>query len=567
MLSTMVNDELTFGRFRLQTGRQLLADGEPVALGAKPLGILSVLVAANGELVTKDRLIEQVWPGMVVEENTLQAHVSTIRKVMGEEGRWIATVPGHGYRFTGPRPGVGGPTAKSAKIDPPTPSVGIPPNRWRKSWAPFLGGVLVLAAAGGLAWWRWSPRPSNAVQIERYIVLPFANHTGDPRNDDFADALTDAVAGRIAARTWDSQVVSHNKSFAYKGQAINEAKLAEDLDLTYIVEGSLLPAASGFVVSATVVDARTGTQIATNSAQSSKGDIDTQRQSLVTGVVDQVLSNIFRHEKSQIAAGNEDNTDIRNLLIRAETSWGDPTLDNWAASMALIDKALALDPHNVHALSLAGASRIEFVIAFAFSNDAERTRVLDEAETNLLEAARIDPKRTIVHMKLGDLHAAQGRHDAARAEFERALELDPSNAYALDRLALEDIYAGEPEAAQAKLERALQLNPDDAYQIDGDTALMRFNQGQDDAALAAIRQAVTIKSGGPWAWIYLTGLLQLTGHPDEAQAALATLRQLNPHVTIAKLRLADKNTSQRYREPQERLYAALKAAGLEEGTQ
>ena len=277
-----------------------------------------------------------------------------------------------------------------------------------------------------------------------------------------------------------------------------------------------------------------------------------------------MLSSIFRFEKNRIATGYENDGDIRNLLIRAETSWGDPTVDNWAESMALIDKALALDPRNVHALSLAGASRIEFVSAFAYADEAERTRMLAEADVNLSEATRIDPKRTIIHMKLGDLRAAQGLHEAARAEFGRALELDPSNAHALDRLALEDIFAGDPDAAQAKLARALELNPDDAYQIEGDTALMLLNQGQDEAALAAIRQAVTIKAGGQQAWIYLTGLLQLTGHPEEAKAALVTLRQLIRHLTIAKLRLADKNTSQRYRDAQERLYGALRQVGLPE---
>src|SRR5258708_2285773 len=98
----MAQDELAFGRFRLQPGRQLLLDGGPISLGAKPLNILTVLVAAEGDLVTKDELIERVWPGMVVEENAVQAHISAIRKALGDDGRRIATVPGRGYRFSGP---------------------------------------------------------------------------------------------------------------------------------------------------------------------------------------------------------------------------------------------------------------------------------------------------------------------------------------------------------------------------------------------------------------------------------------------------------------------------------
>src|ERR1700743_1108373 len=94
--------ELAFGRFRLQPGRQLLLGNDPIPLGAKPLNILTALVTAQGDLVTKDELIQRVWPGMVVEENAIQAHISAIRKLLGEDARLIATVPGRGYRFAGP---------------------------------------------------------------------------------------------------------------------------------------------------------------------------------------------------------------------------------------------------------------------------------------------------------------------------------------------------------------------------------------------------------------------------------------------------------------------------------
>ena len=92
--------ELTFSNFVLRTNeRQLLADGNPVMLGARAFDVLCVLVERAGLLVTKTQLYELVWPGLIVEENNLQVHISTLRKVLGPE--LIATVPGRGYRFTG----------------------------------------------------------------------------------------------------------------------------------------------------------------------------------------------------------------------------------------------------------------------------------------------------------------------------------------------------------------------------------------------------------------------------------------------------------------------------------
>jgi len=568
----MAQCELAFGRFRLQPGRQLLVDGKPVALGAKPLNILGILAAAGGDLVTKDELIERVWPGMVVEENALQAHISAIRKVMGEDGRWIATVPGHGYRFEGPlhRAGDGAaPSEPRAPDKSSAPAIRAVPHVSRRFSGTLIAGALVLfVVAAGLASWRWSrPSTTQGILPERYLVLPFVNRTGDPHNDDFADALTDTVAARIAAQTWDSEVVGHNKAFNYKGQEINEMKLAEQLNLTYIVEGSLLPGDGGIEASATIVDAQTGTQMASFSARPPKGENKVEPQWIAAGLVNQAQWAITRARRRQVVAGKIDDGDIRNLLVRAKIAMDGQSLDKaWPAVVSLIDKALKLDPHNVHALCVAAAARIQYVGVFAYRDEAERTAKLNEAEPLLENAVRIEPTRIMSHLLLGDLRIAQGRHDAARAEYQRALDLDPLSADGLEGLAVADIFSGNPEAAQPKLDRARVINPEDVYLIDGDLAFMRLTLGQDADALVAIHEAATANSTDPWTWMALAGLLQLNNHPDEARAALTTLRRLSPGITIAKLRLADANTAPLYRQSMERLYAALKEAGLEEGS-
>jgi DNA-binding winged helix-turn-helix (wHTH) protein len=87
-----------FGRFELQADkRRLLAAGAPVDVGARAFDLLAVLVERDGHLVTKDELLERVWPNAVVEENTLQAQVSALRKILGTDA--IATISGRGYRF------------------------------------------------------------------------------------------------------------------------------------------------------------------------------------------------------------------------------------------------------------------------------------------------------------------------------------------------------------------------------------------------------------------------------------------------------------------------------------
>src|SRR5215471_8649204 len=101
-----MSEAFAFGPFRLLVARrELLAHGVPVTLGQRAFEILLMLVNRHGQLVTKDELMAEVWPGVVVEENNIQVHISAVRKVLATAGdgeRYLLTVAGRGYRFVAP---------------------------------------------------------------------------------------------------------------------------------------------------------------------------------------------------------------------------------------------------------------------------------------------------------------------------------------------------------------------------------------------------------------------------------------------------------------------------------
>ena len=93
---------VAFGRFRvLPRRREMMTDGKPVKLGGRAFDILTALIEARGSVVTKDVLMERVWPGRVVEENNLQSHIAALRALLGPDRDLIRTVSGRGYQFTG----------------------------------------------------------------------------------------------------------------------------------------------------------------------------------------------------------------------------------------------------------------------------------------------------------------------------------------------------------------------------------------------------------------------------------------------------------------------------------
>src|SRR5262245_50604897 len=141
-----------FGRFQLDlVDRRLTCSGAPVKLPSRALDILCELAAARGEVVDKDRLMERVWPGRVVEENAIQVHVSSLRKALeaGSNGHSnVVTVPGRGYRLVGLETDTAGAHSDPDRIKVPGTSV---------------------------------------------AVLRFKNLSGDPMQDYFADGIVEDI--------------------------------------------------------------------------------------------------------------------------------------------------------------------------------------------------------------------------------------------------------------------------------------------------------------------------------------------------------------------------------------
>src|SRR6202040_1012695 len=117
---------IKFGRFQvLPHRREFFAEGVRVPLGSRAFDVLMVLIEAGGELVTKNEILSRVWPGMVVEEHSLQFHISALRKVLGEDRGFIKTISGRGYRFVADITGGAGeqetPPERGATLSLPLP--------------------------------------------------------------------------------------------------------------------------------------------------------------------------------------------------------------------------------------------------------------------------------------------------------------------------------------------------------------------------------------------------------------------------------------------------------------
>ena len=160
-------EALSFGHFRLLLRRrELLRHGKPVAIGNRAMDVLIALIEAEGELLTKDDLLDRVWPNTIVEENNLQFQISTLRKVLGEDRDLIKTASGRGYRFVG-----------EVRAEPAGPRV--------------RGGSMAAGPTGPLPGSMPAGKPVLA-------VLAFDNLSADPAQDCFVRAIIEDLRATLS---------------------------------------------------------------------------------------------------------------------------------------------------------------------------------------------------------------------------------------------------------------------------------------------------------------------------------------------------------------------------------
>jgi DNA-binding winged helix-turn-helix (wHTH) protein/TolB-like protein len=231
-----------FGPFRLVPRERLLyCQGEPVSLTPKALETLCVLVERHGRLVTKDDLLREVWPDVVVEENNLAQHISMLRRTLaqaGGDGKFIETVTKRGYRFVAPVVEDGEPGIEPRPPDPFRTSVRV---RWTMAAA-----ALAVVALAGFVWdsrtAESEPIPAVATAVDasthrRLAVLPFVN-LGPADSRYLADGTVEELTTRLATLD-ELGVISTTSTREYDRRGKTVRRIGADLGAAYIIEGSV----------------------------------------------------------------------------------------------------------------------------------------------------------------------------------------------------------------------------------------------------------------------------------------------------------------------------------------
>lgn len=361
-------------------------------------------------------------------------------------------------------------------------------------------------------------------------VLPFINMSHDPEQEYFSDGMTEDIITALSRIRWFF-IIARNSSFAYKNQAVDVRKVAKELGVRYILEGSVRKAGPRVRVTAQLIDGATGKHVWANRYDREFDDVFSVQDELTGTIVGALDPELGKAERERAKAKRPENLDAWDMYQRGLWHLYHYTKKDIENAKQLFRQATMLDPNLGAAFSgLAEAYYFSLVYGHSDAPEYDREEALVAART----AVELDGEDAVAHCTLGRIHYVRREHYLAIAELQTALELNPSLAWAHYGIGAALVFSGRAREALPFLQTAIQLSPRDPNMGSflvrmADAYLFMRNY---DEAKAWARKALR-QSGFQWSrYAVLLSALGHLGLLEEANLVLEELRASRPDFSI-----------------------------------
>jgi adenylate cyclase len=517
-----------------------------VEIGSRALDVLGVLVARSGDLVSKDEILAAVWPRMAVEENNLTVQISSLRRILDHgraEGSCIQTVPRRGYRFVTP----------VTRVEPATPPVSDGSGRSiagdRQSRDPGglgqiddvpqvhtsrVGYRVVTAAGSSITRVTAGPDLPDKPSI---AILPFANISGGPEQEYFADGMVEEIITALSRIRW-LFVIARNSSFTYKGQSIDVKRVGRELGVRYVLEGSVRKAGDRVRINTQLIDTLGGTHLWADRFDGSLEDVFELQDNVAISVAGVIEPALQAAEAARSASRPTNDLTAYDLYLRAYAMLLS-SARQIPEALRLMEQAIARDPHYGPALAWAAICCFRLIgDGQSEDREADGLKGADFAR-RALEVAGDDPGI----LANAALALASFGEDigATMALVDRALALNPNFARGWHISGILRLWAGQPDIAIEHSETALRLSPRARVGASVSTiGAAHFASRRFDQAVPKLLLAIQDDPTHPQTHRFLAACYAHMGLLGEAREVVVRLRALTPvAVRAAQFRNAE----------------------------
>jgi TolB-like protein/class 3 adenylate cyclase len=416
------------------------------------------------------------------------------------------------------------------------------------------------------------PRPATQAERARssscspprlsIVVLPFANLSGDPNQDYFVDGVTECLTTDLS-RIRGSFVIGRHTAFVYKGKAVDLKQIGRKLNVRYALEGSVQRGGSRLRVNVQLVDTETGSHLWADRFDKPIADLLDMQDEIISRLANALNAKLIAAEARR--AEGMLNPDAVDLIFqgRAHLNEGQ-ALESLTLARGFFERALALDPENVDAL--VGKAIVDISIGSTLLTDDRMARCMaaKAAATKVLSLA---PDYALAHLVLGVVHMITNRAAEGIAECEQALVLDRNLADAHACIGWAKALLGRSAETEVHTNEALRLSPHDIYAfrwING-IGIAKSQMGADAEAAAWLRRSIEANPNQSMSYFLLAATFVRLGDMNEARAAVQAGLVRNTGFTVRRFRANPLSDNPTYLAWRERLYEAMRLAGVPEG--
>jgi TolB-like protein/Flp pilus assembly protein TadD len=392
------------------------------------------------------------------------------------------------------------------------------------------------------------------------VVLPLANMGGGEEYDYFVDGITESLTTDLS-RILGAFVIGRNTAFTYKNKAVDLKQIGRELNVLYVLEGSVQRGGNRLRVNVQLINAITGDHLWAERFDKPVADLFEMQDEIIARLANQLEAQLIGVEALRVERTS--NPDSLDLYFQG-TAWFNKGINPQFVTQAraFYERALLLDSNNVAALVGIGLADLFLGTTYFEEHPEGRLRASEFAFGKALSLA---PGNALAHYGLGALLGSTNRAIQGIAELEQALALDPNLARARAYIGLVKGYAGLAEEAESHVLEALRLSPRDPltfmwFAIAGSGKL---SLGEYEQALPWLRKSIEANRNSPLPRFYNAATLAQLGRLEEARAEVQAGLALDPKFTIARYRAGAKSDNPTYLARLERICESLRKAGVD----
>jgi TolB-like protein/class 3 adenylate cyclase/Tfp pilus assembly protein PilF len=378
------------------------------------------------------------------------------------------------------------------------------------------------------------PAPEKSVPPRlSLVVLPFANIGGDTEQEHFVDGVTESLTTDLS-RIRGAFVIGRNTAFTFKGKAVDLKQIGRELNVRYVLEGSVQRGGARMRVNVQLIDAESGNHLWAERFDKPLADLFDMQDEIVARLAGALNASLVAAEAQR--AEKVLNPDAMDLYFQG-LAWTNKGFgpDTIAKARDFFDRALSLDPNNPD--TLCASARMETYAVSSLGGDI--AAAYERAEAKYLRALSLAPDHPRAHLGLGSVYIFSRRQAQGIPECEHALALDRNIAQAHAAIGMARTLTGRPQEAEAHIREALRLSPREplAYLWHHWQGLANICLGLWEPAVVSYRRSIEVNRTFHTAHLLLAVSLARLERWDEARASVKAGLAFNPAVTVSRCRV------------------------------